>query len=84
MGVKELPGENVYKGSIKTALFTGDQITYEIDINGQKIMATLGPHEHYEVNEQVFVQLNTERCRPMRRTDDPLAGSADLEAAGRD
>ena len=84
LGIQELPGENVYKGSIKTALFTGDQITYEIDINGQKIMAKLGPHDHFEINDQVFVKLNPERCRPMRRTGDLLPQSADLEASSRD
>ena len=84
VAAQPLPGDNVYKGTVNTSLFTGDQITYEVEVNGQTIQAKLGPHEHFDVNDQVFLKLDADRCRPMRRTDDHLPQSADLEAANRE
>ena len=81
---QEPGGENVYKGSISIALFTGDQITYEIDVNGQKIQAKLGPHNHFDIDAQVFLKLDPQRCLPMQRTGDLLAQAADLESANRE
>ena len=77
-------GDNVYEGSISMALFTGDQITYEISINGQKLQAKLGPHSHFDINDKVFLKLDPQRCLPMERTSDHIPQTADLEATSRD
>ena len=69
-------GENVYSGTITAAIFTGDQLTYEIDVKGQKVQAKLGPHSPFDINDQVFVRLEPERCLLMVRSESSLASPA--------
>ena len=84
VAAQQLLGDNVFKGTINTALFTGDQITYEVNVNGQTVQAKLGPHDHFDINDQVFLKLDSDRCRPMSRTGEHMPQTADLEAASRE
>jgi iron(III) transport system ATP-binding protein len=55
-------GENVLTGRIAAAMFAGDQVTYTIDLGGQRLQAKTAPFNSLQAGDRVFVQLPPERC----------------------
>jgi iron(III) transport system ATP-binding protein len=68
----EPPGDNVFSGRIKAALFAGDQMTYSVDIGEQLLQAKSDPYSSFQEGDCVFVQLPPERCLLIRHEPEPL------------
>lgn len=61
---------NVFRGRVTTAIFTGDQVSYTIEVEGQVLQAKGDPHSNFAYDDEVFVQLFPEKCLLIRREHD--------------
>jgi hypothetical protein len=43
-------------------MFAGDQVTYTIDLGGQRLQAKTAPFNSLQAGDRVFAQLPPERC----------------------
>jgi iron(III) transport system ATP-binding protein len=55
--------ENVFEGTIKRALFLGNFIDGEVQIQSKKFRALLSPHELFNPGERVYIHVPPEHCQ---------------------
>ena len=55
--------ENVFEGTIKRMIFLGTFIDAEIQVKGQSLRASLTPYENFNIGDNLFIHIPSERCR---------------------
>jgi iron(III) transport system ATP-binding protein len=73
--------ENVFQGTIKAVIFTGDQVIYKIGVQDQVLQAKTDPHRNFSPDEQVFVELSPEKCLLIRREHEATEETLGCEGA---
>ena len=53
----------IFEGTIKRMIFLGTFIDAEIQIKGQSLRASLTPYENFNIGDNLFIHIPSERCR---------------------